>query len=124
MLCAYWGELGILVHTGESEAWPLTQLIRANGHDAVVSSVNGGLDVVENPGIYMPHDEYDSCYAIPWVYWYADNSLGEEPPPQAREQMRLYEQIKGSTVKSRLRSSSSGCSRARPQFDCTDLSGS
>jgi peptide/nickel transport system substrate-binding protein len=95
MLSSYWGELGILVHIEVLEK--LTGKIRANEHDAVITSVNGGLDVVENPGIYMPYSESDSLYAIPWLYWYQDHSLGEEPPAPVKEQMLLYEQIKGST---------------------------
>jgi len=95
MLSEYWRELGILVHVQEQGS--LTSLIRANEHDAVISSVNGGLDVVENPGVYMPFRESDSFYAIPWLFWYQDHSLGEEPPAPVREQMQLYEQIKAST---------------------------
>jgi peptide/nickel transport system substrate-binding protein len=95
MLTEYWRALGILVHTEVVE--DLTFTIRENTYDAVISSVNGGLDVIENPGIYMPYSEYDSYWAIPWVYWYQDHSLGEEPPAPVKEQMQLYEQIKGST---------------------------
>jgi peptide/nickel transport system substrate-binding protein len=95
MLTEYWSALGILVHTEVVENMTFT--IRENTYDAIISSVNGGLDVVENPGIYLPFSESDSFYAAQWLYWYGDNSLGEEPPTLVKEQMHLYEQIKGST---------------------------
>ena len=94
MLSEYWHELGIIVNTERLKSWPLTQLLRANEHDAVLASVPGGLDVIDHPGIYMPESEYDSYWAIPWVYWYEGNSLGEEPPAPVKAQMRLYDQIK------------------------------
>ena len=95
MLTEYWRALGILVHTKVVKG--LTFTIRENTYDAVISSVNGGLDVVENPGVYMPYSESDSFYAAQWLYWYQDHSLGEEPPAPVKEQMQLYEQIKAST---------------------------
>jgi len=94
MLSEYLYELGIIVNTERLKSWPLTQLLRANEHDAVLASVPGGLDVIDHPGIYMPESEYDSYWAIPWVYWYEGNSLGEEPPAPVKAQMRLYDQIK------------------------------
>jgi len=60
----------------------------------VVTSVQGGHDVLENPGVYLPDNEYISYWAIPWVYWHDNNSLGEEPPESIKEQMRLFDQIK------------------------------
>ncbi len=96
MLSVYWRELGILVNIEELEAWQWVQLIRANGHDAVVTSVQGGLDVVENPGVYMPFSESDSSFAMPWLHWYQGKNSGEEPPAPVKEQFQLYERIKAS----------------------------
>ncbi|MFH2040756.1 MAG: ABC transporter substrate-binding protein [Chloroflexota bacterium] len=95
MVAEYWQDLGILVHIEEQDG--LTNAVRSNEYDAIISSVNGGLDVVENPGIYLPFNESDSFYAIQWLYWYQDHSLGEEPPEPVKEQMQLYDQIKSST---------------------------
>ena len=72
-------------------------MLRGNEHDAVISSVKGGLDIVENPGVYMPYSEAESYFASSWREWYRDHSLGEEPPASVREQMGLYDQIKTST---------------------------
>jgi len=94
MLSEYWGERGIMVNVAALESWPFRQLIRANEHDVVVTSVQGGHDVLENPGVYLPDNEYISYWAIPWVYWHDNNSLGEEPPESIKEQMRLFDQIK------------------------------
>lgn len=43
--------------------------------------------------IYLPTSKYESFYAIPRVYWYEDNSLGEEPPEYVKQQIQLYDQI-------------------------------
>jgi len=95
MVSEYWRELGILVHIEQPEG--LQGIIKANEHDAVIVSIVGGLDVVQQPGIYIPHNVYHSYWAIPWVYWYEDNSLGEEPPESVKEQLDLFNKIKGST---------------------------
>ncbi len=96
MLAQYWKKLDILVHIEKLDNSSLTRLIRENGHDAVISSVNGGLDVVDNPGVYLPFSGSDFLYGTPWLYWSQNHSLGEEPPAAVKSQLQLYEQIKAS----------------------------
>jgi peptide/nickel transport system substrate-binding protein len=97
MVSEYWRELGILVHIEQPEGW--YGVTKRNEHDAVITSVVGGLDVVQEPGMYIPYNISDSKWAIPWVYWYEDkdNSLEEEPPESVKEQWDLYDKIKSST---------------------------
>ncbi|MCJ7817381.1 MAG: ABC transporter substrate-binding protein, partial [Candidatus Thorarchaeota archaeon] len=99
MLSEYWLELGIIVNVEALNSWPMTQLIRANGHDAlVIAGAEGYTAMLLSPGNFMPISEYNSYWAIPWVYWYANNSLGEEPPLHIKEQMQLYDQLKAAST--------------------------
>ncbi len=94
MLSEYWHELGINVNVTSLKRNQVVGIINENDHDVIVESVLGGIDVVQSPGIYMPYNKYQSYFAIPWAYWYGNNSLGEEPPAIVKEQMQLYDQIK------------------------------
>jgi len=99
LLAEYWLDLGIIVNVEALNSWPMTQLVRANGHDAiVVAGAEGYTAMLLEPGNYMPISEYSSYWAIPWAYWYANNSLGEEPPLFIKEQCQLYDQLKASST--------------------------
>jgi peptide/nickel transport system substrate-binding protein len=95
MLSEYWLDLGIIVNVNALDSWEMTQLVRANGHDAiVVAGAEGYTAMLLDPGNYMPVSEYTSYWAIPWVYWHTNSSLGEEPPLQIKEQFQLYSQLR------------------------------
>ena len=93
MLAEYWHELGIIVDVEELGKTAWLDLIYANQHDVVIAASKGGIYVAMEPYIYMPYDKWNSWFAIPWVYWYQDNSLGEEPPAPVKAQMQLYDQL-------------------------------
>ncbi|MHA1930293.1 MAG: ABC transporter substrate-binding protein [Candidatus Thorarchaeota archaeon] len=103
MLCDYWHDLGLIVNVTAIDAWPITQLTRANDHDALIqAAAEGYTSMFLSPTNYVPLSEYSSRWAIPWVYWYANNSLGEEPPVYVKEQFNLYEQLQSSVSESEM----------------------
>jgi len=93
MLSEYWHELGILANTEGLTREDRQAKVEANQHDVVITGSKGGIYVLMEPFIYLPTSKYESFYAIPWVYWYEDNSTGEEPPEYVKLQMKLYDQI-------------------------------
>jgi len=97
MMAEYWDELGIVVNVTEYDSWPLTQQLRANEHDAIVNAAGEGYSLLLDPGTYMPFSEYTSFWAIPWVFWSLNNSMGEEPPDYVKQQFELYNQLKASS---------------------------
>ncbi len=64
-------------------------------HDATIWGASGGLDVFLTPIWYFPSDPVESAYAPLWTKWYFDPETGEEPPEIIQQQMRLFDQIKG-----------------------------
>ncbi len=96
MLAEYWNHLGIIVNVTAQDK--LIGLVRANEHDAIVVAAGEGYTAtLLNPGNYMPFSESTSRWAIPWMNWLNNNSLGEEPPMYVKEQFQLYEQLKAAS---------------------------
>ena len=96
MLSEYWDELDIIVNVEDLDRNEKDNKITfLNQHDATVSGSKGGFYVIMDEGIYLPSDKYNSFFAIPWAYWYNNNSdtMAEEPSLAAKEQMLLYNQI-------------------------------
>ena len=65
-----------------------------NEHDATIWTGQGGLTPLLNPNYYFPYNEW-SEYGIGWAAWYNGDPAGIEPPEVVKEQMALYDEIKG-----------------------------
>ncbi|WP_163267208.1 ABC transporter substrate-binding protein [Chelativorans alearense] len=68
----------------------------SNDYDAQVWAGDGGLDVMQEPRYYFPSGE-ESVWAYKWQAWYtgANQQIAEEPADWAKEQMALYDELKG-----------------------------
>ena len=65
-------------------------------YDAQVWGGDGGLDVVQEPRYYMANSP-ESVWAFRWQAWFNGTTpdIAEEPADWAREQMDLYNQLRG-----------------------------
>lgn len=101
----YWKDVGV-----NTVLSPLTRDLffartETNEQDAMTVWGDGGLEVILDPRSYLPWNFY-SFFALPWANWYAQGGLEgnldldstaavtQEPPEEAKEQMRLYDEIK------------------------------
>lgn len=76
-----------------------------NEQDAMTVWEDGGPEVILDPRSYLPWN-FHSFFALPWANWYAQGGLEGnldldataaitmEPPEAAKEQKRLYDEIK------------------------------
>ncbi len=90
----YWRTVGIDVHLQIEARERFYERVGANAHDAAVWYAPGGLDVILAPRYFFPAS-FGANYAIAWASWYQNpqNPLAEVPPPAARQQMQLYDQL-------------------------------
>ena len=91
----YWGAVGIHMEPRIIDRSLLVSRKVNSEHDATIWGASGGLDVYLTPIWYFPSDPVESAYAPLWTKWYFDPETGEEPPDAAKQQMRLFDQIKG-----------------------------
>ena len=65
-------------------------------YDAQVWGGDGGLDVVQEPRYYMANSP-ESVWAFRWQAWFNGTTpeIAEEPAPWAKQQMDLYNQLRG-----------------------------
>jgi len=96
----YWAEVGVDVDVKTEDRTLFYERKEANQHDAGVWQGDGGLqDAIIDLRWYMPFD-HESVFATPWAAWYTSGgTAGQEPPPAARRQMELYDQVCATTDK-------------------------
>jgi ABC-type transport system substrate-binding protein len=101
----YWGEVGVDMRVKTEDRTLFYDRKAANLHDASVWTGDGGLfDADLDPRWYFPYSS-ESNYAPLWATWYtSDGAEGEEPPPAAVEQMKLYDQYAATVDKAEARS--------------------
>ena len=103
LLQQFWREVGIdvQVRTMDRSLWEVR--VRENGEfDATIHRFGGGTGqvVLLDPRYYFPFNG-NSMYAPAWEAWYNNPSgegasiAPEEPPAAVKEQMALYDQLKG-----------------------------
>src|SRR5690606_26977489 len=66
-------------------------------HDAAVWQAEGGgwIEPIMRTDWYFPSSNESTNYAREWMLWYQSfGAEGEEPPPEVREQMELYGQVR------------------------------
>jgi peptide/nickel transport system substrate-binding protein len=69
-------------------------LRKANLHDCIVWTGEGGSDVLLNPRFYVPMS-VESNFGVGWAYWHQDpgGALAQEPPIAVKRQLALYDQL-------------------------------
>jgi len=87
MLVEYWLDLGIIVNV---EA--VSSVSKADDDATVVASREGYFATYLKGGDFIPST--NTLWGYDWGRWYANNSLGEEPPAPALEQLELFDQIR------------------------------
>ncbi len=90
----HWQLVGVELFINAVSTTLLNQRVMNNEHDAAVWSTSGGADTVFDPKYYFP-TSWASFYAPAWGAWYSGGSGAEEPPPAAKQQMQLYDQLQG-----------------------------
>jgi peptide/nickel transport system substrate-binding protein len=97
MVVGYWSELGLNVQLQPEDRSLFVERKQNNEHEASVWSGDSGLtDVLYDPRWYAPLHSGESAFGIPWAQWYVSEGTDEraqEPPPVAKRQMELYDQV-------------------------------
>lgn len=104
----YFAEVGIQMDIKPETGDLFFERLESNLHDASAYGPGGGLDPVFQPDYFFPIAGGNSQFGVPWAYWYLSGGLDgaipegitspiEEPPPAAREQMELYDQLKAAS---------------------------
>lgn len=104
MIKGYWEAVGIRMNINPVPWELMFTRLEANEHDGIKWFGDGGLDVLLDPRSYFPFSNL-SVFALPWANWYnagglaggvEETELIAEPPEAAKEQMRLYDELKSS----------------------------
>lgn len=101
-----WRAVGVGVRVKVMDRQAIKDLSLQNLHDAIVSYPGGGgLDVLVEPGVYLPTFQGDAFYAVPWALWRIDprHPLAEEPPADVRAMFGDYDQILRTTDRTERR---------------------
>ncbi|MBI1296269.1 ABC transporter substrate-binding protein [bacterium] len=93
MVTNYWDEIGVDAEVQVIERSLFYARKAAYDHDCGVWTGADGIAVVMDPRWYMPFSN-ESIFGIAWAdWWRSGGTQGEEPPPAAKEQQALYDQI-------------------------------
>jgi ABC-type transport system substrate-binding protein len=96
LIRGYWSEVGVTMRIKAEDRALFYTRKEANKHDVAIWGGDGGLnDAILDPRWYFPFSQ-ESNYAIAWANWYNGDSPAMKPPPAARKQMDLYDQLKAS----------------------------
>ncbi|MER6007855.1 ABC transporter substrate-binding protein [Nonomuraea angiospora] len=98
LVSQYWRKAGVRMRVQSMDRSLFNQRKGVNELTAAVWTAGGGLlDGLYDPRLWMPHNA-ECLWAPDWATWYTSGGAkGEEPPPQVKQQMELYDQI-SSTV--------------------------
>jgi peptide/nickel transport system substrate-binding protein len=91
----YWREVGVDMQIKVQGDTLWGTRVTGNQHDMTEWSGAGGLEALVFPSFYFPYDG-TSWFAVGWVNWYNDPNSPDsmEPPPAAKRQMELYQQVR------------------------------
>jgi peptide/nickel transport system substrate-binding protein len=93
MVRDYWKAVGVNSEVKVIERSLFYARKAAYDHDCGVWTGADGIAVVMDPRWYMPFSN-ESIYGIAWAdWWRSGGTQGEEPPPAAKEQQAIYDQI-------------------------------
>lgn len=91
--------VGIDIQIRATDRARLNTMWYANEQEAYIWNCPGGLsDAYTETRCFMPNQKADLFYAIRWAEWYADPRTGEEPPPEVREHMAMYDRVKATAT--------------------------
>lgn len=98
LVVSYWNDVGVNVSLKPEDRSLMYTRKNANEHDCVVWGGDGGLqDAILDPRWYFPFS-LESNWAIAWAIWYEQTANPQaepmEPPPDIKQQMELYDEIK------------------------------
>ncbi|MFN2130109.1 MAG: ABC transporter substrate-binding protein [Anaerolineae bacterium] len=95
LIKGYWADVGIRITVKTEDRSLFYERKDAWEHDLAVWGGDGGMDVVLEPRWYFPYST-ESLYATGWATWYTSGGAqGVEPPEAAKQQMELYDELKG-----------------------------
>jgi peptide/nickel transport system substrate-binding protein len=97
MIKEMWADVGIRLNIKIIDRTLFYDRKAANQHDANIWYGGGGLgDEILDPRWYLPFSD-ESNFATSWAAWgNTDGAKGDEPPAPAKEQIRLYQQLRQS----------------------------
>jgi peptide/nickel transport system substrate-binding protein len=100
MLVKYWRAVGINVQAKPEDRTLLYQRKDANDLDAMLWFGEGGVSPISDPRSYFPN-RLESPYGIAWSHWYmgTGSEFAEEPPPEIRKVMDLYDRLSATADK-------------------------
>lgn len=91
--------VGIDIQLRATDRARLNTMWYANEQEAYIWNCPGGLsDAYTETRCFMPNQKADLFYAMRWAEWYADPKTGEEPPPEVREHMTMYDRVKSAAT--------------------------
>lgn len=94
MVQRYAKAVGLDIQLRATDRARLNTMWYANEQDAYIWNCVGGLsEAYTDVRCYMPFQKADIFFATRWAEWYADPKTGEEPPPEVKEHMALYNKV-------------------------------
>ncbi|MBV9896450.1 MAG: ABC transporter substrate-binding protein [Chloroflexi bacterium] len=96
-----WAKVGVEITVKQMDRALWEQRVRMTQFDFHASChiFGGGAGdaVILDPRYWFPQNTGNSFWAKAWAWWYVSPSspLAEEPPPEVKQQMALYDQIRG-----------------------------
>ena len=94
LLCQYLQEVGIDMQLKVEARDLFYQRKLSAAHDAATWPGADGVIPQIDPRFHFPFSD-ESLQAVDWARWYeSDGRLGDEPPPEVQECMRLYREIR------------------------------
>ncbi|MEJ1160610.1 ABC transporter substrate-binding protein [Prosthecomicrobium sp. N25] len=92
--------VGIDIQLRNVDRARLNTMWYANEHEAYIWNCVGGLsEAYTDVRCYMPFQKADIFFAMKWSEWYSDPKTGEEPPPEVKASMALYDKVKSASTK-------------------------
>jgi len=89
----YWEAVGVKTAVKPIERSLFYSRKAAAEHDIAIWGGDGGMEVLLEPRWYFPFSG-ESNHAPLWQLWYnSGGKSGEEPPPEVKKQMQLYDEI-------------------------------
>ena len=90
----YAADVGIDIQIRTTDRARLNTMWYANEQEAYIWNCVGGLsEAYTDVRCYMPYQKADIFFAMKWSEWYADHSVGEEPPAEVQAMMAAYDDV-------------------------------
>ncbi len=91
--------VGLDIQIRATDRARLNTMWYANEQEAYIWNCPGGFsDAYTEVRCFMPFQKADLFWAMKWAEWYADPKTGEEPPPEVKAHMALYDKVKSAVT--------------------------